>query len=101
MARKKILYFDTDTIVTGNIEDAWDYWDAISEDENVLAALAPNTFPGDEFDDIFQMHFADIKHVPPRGVNCGVMFLHLENMRAFKWTENKRFVYPVATKTPQ
>lgn len=84
---EKTLYLDTDTIVTGNIEEIWNYWDDISEAEGLLAGLIPNTLPGDSYNEIFRRHFAPIKHVPPCGVNGGVMFMHLEKMRVFDWTK--------------
>lgn len=91
---KEILYLDTDVIVTGNILEIWNNFkeQVVTKSDPTrppqLAALVQNSeVNGNKYVEIYRDNFRWIPHVPPRGVNSGVMFMNLDAMRRFKWTE--------------
>ncbi|CAL8097731.1 unnamed protein product [Orchesella dallaii] len=87
-----IIYFDTDNIVTGNIRNIWNLISDMNERQ--LIGVAPASEPWDKnFDHIFKFHFADIPHVPPKGLNSGVLVMNLTKMRNYGWRKKMFEIY--------
>lgn len=88
----QILYLDTDIVVTGNIGEIWHNFKekvVTKYSRPKLAAMIQNSevFDGKLFMDVYHDHFKNIPHVPPRGVNSGVIFMNLDAMRKLHWTK--------------
>jgi len=83
---RKILYFDTDTIIIGNVTTIWKTFGKMNRHQIAAAgrnneAIDRHYAPEDKY------HFGDIPHVEPKGVNSGVFFMDLDKMRGFEWTK--------------
>ncbi|CAL8098373.1 unnamed protein product [Orchesella dallaii] len=81
----KILYFDTDTIVIGNISAVWQTFGQMNH-RQIAAAGRNNEAVDKHYGPEDKYHFGDIPHVEPKGINSGVFFMDLEKMRKFEWT---------------
>ncbi|ODM91930.1 Glucoside xylosyltransferase 2 [Orchesella cincta] len=81
----QILYLDTDTIVTGDISKVWSHFKEMNAQQ--LIGIAPNSQPGPDFDNIHKTNFGGYPHVPPKGVNAGVVLMNLRKMRTIDWNQ--------------
>ncbi|CAL8097722.1 unnamed protein product [Orchesella dallaii] len=82
---EKLMYLDTDLIITGSLWEMWNQFNKMNSDQ--LIAIAHNNEENDRnYGSLDHSLFHDIPHVDAKGVNGGVQLMNLEKLRKFNYT---------------
>lgn len=83
-----IIYVDTDILFLSPVENIWQYFYKMNE--NQIAGMAKEN---EDFATGWYNRFARHPFVEPLGVNSGVMLMNLTRMRNYNWDQYLEPIY--------